>query len=323
MRETLPVTRRFFFFGAFACSLSCRRAKPLNGGRGSESLVSVRRAASYSEDLEAIVRSILVEHRVEARGKTVVLKPNLVEFEPGTPINTHPAFVASVMRAFQAEGAATVRIAEGPGHRRATFDMAESAGYFEAIPDFDRNFTDLNLDDVKLMQPGRPFSTRLSKLYLPKTIANADLVVSLPKMKTHHWAGATLSMKNLFGVIPGAVYGWPKNLLHWAGIPQSIATIHQLVPRQFSIVDGIEAMEGNGPILGRSKMTGVIVAGADPIHVDSTCCRIMGINPDRVEYLQLASTLHPPCTARQIGERIEAVQTRFELPHGFESLRLS
>lgn len=251
------------------------------------------------------------------------MKPNLVEFAPGTPINTNAALVASVRRALLAEGAASVHVAEGPGHRRATFDMAESAGYFDAIPAFDRNFTDLNLDDVKLVGPPRRFSARLSELYLPVTILNADLVVSLPKMKTHHWVGATLSMKNLFGVIPGAVYGWPKNLLHWAGIPQSIATIHQLVPRQFSIVDGIEAMEGNGPILGRSKMAGVIVAGADPIQVDSTCCRIMGINPERVEYLRLASTLHPPSTARQIGERIETVQTRFELPHSFDGLRLS
>jgi uncharacterized protein (DUF362 family) len=321
MLETLPVTRRFFFFGAFACPVACRRVQ--NQSSRIESLVSIRRAASYSEDLEAIVRAILIEHRIGVRDKTVVLKPNLVEFAPGTPINTHPLFVASVQRAFLAEGAAAVRIAEGPGHRRATFDMAESAGYFEVVPHFDQNFTDLNLDDVKLAQPTRPFSAQLSKLYLPKTILNADLVVSLPKMKTHHWAGATLSMKNLFGIIPGAVYGWPKNPLHWAGIPQSIATIHQLVPRQFSLVDGIEAMEGNGPILGRSKMTGVIVAGADPIQVDSTCCRIMGINPDRIEYLQLASTLHPPSIARQIGERIESVQSRFELPSGFENLRLS
>jgi uncharacterized protein (DUF362 family) len=321
MLEKSPITRRFFFLGALGCSAACRRSF-LRANRA-EALVSIRRATSYQQDLEAIVRSILVEHRVNIRGKTIVLKPNLVEFAPGSPINTHPAFVASVMRAFQAEGAASVHLAEGPGHRRATFDMAESAGYFEAIPRFDQNFTDLNLDNVKLVRPARPFSAHLAELYLPVTVLNADLVVSLPKMKTHHWAGATLSMKNLFGVIPGAVYGWPKNSLHWAGIPQSIATIHQLVPRQFSIVDGIEAMEGNGPILGRSKMTGVILAGADPIHVDSTCCRVMGINPERVEYLRLASTLHPPSTTRQIGERIESVQSRFELPSGFENLRLS
>ncbi|MFZ0590685.1 MAG: DUF362 domain-containing protein [Bryobacteraceae bacterium] len=321
MRDNLPLTRRFFFLGALASSLACDRTR--RSSSRTESLVSIRRAGSYQQDLDSIVRSILVEHRVPVRGKTIVIKPNLVEFAPGTPINTHPLFVASVQRALLAEGAAHVQVAEGPGHRRATFEMAESAGYFEAIPAFDGDFTDLNLDDVKLVRPARVFSTRLSELYLPATILNADLVVSLPKMKTHHWAGATLSMKNLFGIIPGAVYGWPKNLLHWAGIPQSIATIHQLVPRQFSIVDGIEAMEGNGPIVGRTKTMGVIVAGANPIQVDSTCCRIMGINPERVEYLRLASTLHPPSAAHQIGERIETVRNPFELPRGFDDLRLS
>ena len=48
----------------------------------------------------------------------------------------------------------------------------------------------------------------------------------MPKMKTHHWVGATLSMKNLFGVVPGGIYGWPKNVLHWSGLEESIADLH-------------------------------------------------------------------------------------------------
>ena len=77
------------------------------------------------------------------------------------------------------------------------------------------------------------FRIRLSKLdslYLPHTVLDCDLLVSVAKMKTHHWAGATLSMKNLFGLVPGAVYGWPKNVLHWAGIPESIVDLHHLFP---------------------------------------------------------------------------------------------
>ncbi len=139
MGESLPMTRRFFFFGAFACSV-LHADRSLRRSSRTESLVSIRRATSYQQDLDAILRSILVEHLVPVRGKTVVIKPNLVEFAPGTPINTHPVFVASVRRALLAEGAAYVQVAEGPGHRRATFDMAESAGYFEAISDFDRDF---------------------------------------------------------------------------------------------------------------------------------------------------------------------------------------
>ena len=117
---------------------------------------------------------------------------------------------------------------------------------------FEANFVDLNLDDVSLVRIAAPFST-LQSLYLPHTVLGADLLVSLPKMKTHHWAGATLSMKNLFGIVPGAVYGWPKNVLHWAGIDQSIADLHFAFPKQFCLVDGIEGMEGNGPIQGTAK----------------------------------------------------------------------
>jgi uncharacterized protein (DUF362 family) len=65
----------------------------------------------------------------------------------------------------------------------------------------------------------------------------------MPKVKTHHWAGVTLSMKNLFGVVPGVAYGWPKNLLHWKGIDRSILDINAAVPAHFVIADGIIGME--------------------------------------------------------------------------------
>jgi uncharacterized protein (DUF362 family) len=319
MPDFAPITRRYFFLGTFAVGAACRRKPSAAFTRTAP--VSIRRAASYQADLETTVRSILTEHRVAVKGKRVVLKPNLVEFEPKAPINTHPVFVRAVANAFRAAGAASVRIAEGPGHRRATLDLADSAGYFREYPSFENTFTDLNLDDVQLVRPPRPFSPRLASLYLPKTILGADLVVSLPKMKTHHWVGVTLSMKNFFGIVPGAVYGWPKNFLHWAGIPESIATLQQVVPRQFCIVDGIDGMEGNGPILGTRKPAGVIVAGADPVAVDSTCCRIMQVDPAKVDYIRLATNV--PTQAKQIAENIKSVQAPFALPPGFAELRLT
>ncbi len=96
-------------------------------------------------------------------------------------------------------------------------------------------------------------------------------------------------MKNLFGVVPGGVYGWPKNVLHWAGIPECIADLHSLFPKAFAIVDGIVGMEGNGPIQGTPRTAGVVIAGASPVAVDATCCRIMGLDPTRIRYLQLAA----------------------------------
>jgi uncharacterized protein (DUF362 family) len=248
------------------------------------------------------------------RGKRVVLKPNLVEFDPHTSINTHPMVVHAAFEAFRRLGAAEVKIAEGPGHRRATLDLAEAAGYFSTVPKFENLFTDLNLDNVAKRAIRQPVS-QLKELYLPQTVLDCDLLVSLPKMKTHHWAGATLSMKNLFGLVPGGVYGWPKNVLHWAGIPESIVDLHHLFPRQFAIVDGIVGMEGNGPIQGTPKNSGVLVAGRDVVAVDATCCRIMGIDAQKIDYLRIARGEENlvESSFRQLGEPVSAVRTPFEL----------
>ena len=308
------MTRRYFFFGSFALTIGCsRRVQNLRPSHR----VSIVRASSYSVELEALIRKVLLEHKVSILGKRIVLKPNLVEFNPAVPINTNPAFVTAVTSAFESLGAASVQIAEGPGHRRMTLDMAEAAGYFGSISNFENRFIDLNLDEVTKVQLRNPFSS-LKELYLPHTVLGCDLLVSLPKMKTHHWAGATLAMKNLFGVVPGGVYGWPKNVLHWAGINECIADLHNLFPRQFCIVDGIEGMEGNGPILGTTKKAGVIVAGAHPPSVDATCCQIMQIDPTKVGYLNLVG--QPKL--EQIGETVTSVQTKFKLLPELRRFRL-
>ena len=278
------------------------------------SRVSIVKAPAYDMRVYDTVYRLVAEHNPDVRGKRIVLKPNLVEFDASTAINTHPMIVHAAYEAFHRLGAADVRIAEGPGHRRGTLDLADAAGYFSTVPKFEEAFTDLNLDDVAKRVIPEPLS-QLKSLYLPHTVLDCDLLVSLPKMKTHHWTGATLAMKNLFGLVPGGVYGWPKNVLHWAGLQQSIVDLHHLFPRQFTIVDGIVGMEGNGPIQGTPKHAGVLVAGTDVVGVDATCCRTMGINPKSIEYLTLARGAENLGEAafRQIGEPVSAVQTDFRL----------
>src|ERR1035438_3103349 len=157
--------------------------------------VSILKVPAYDQTVYDTVHRLLLEHLGSVRGRNILLKPNLVEFEPASSINTHPILVHAACEAFRAMGAATVRIAEGPGHRRNTLDLAEAAGYFHTVPDFEDRFVDLNLDEVRSEEHTSELQS-LRKLYLPNSALGADLLVSMPKMKTHHWVGATLSMKN-------------------------------------------------------------------------------------------------------------------------------
>jgi uncharacterized protein (DUF362 family) len=284
--------------------------------------VFILRAESYGKELASEIRRAVEAAGIAVRGKHVVLKPNLVEFSRATAINTHPVFVAAVMETLLSLGAAEVRIAEGPGHRRDTWTLAEEAGYFEAIPRFEDLFVDLNRDDVERVGELGEWGP----LWAPKTLLAADLIVSLPKLKTHHWAGATLSMKNLFGAVPGSLYGWPKNVLHQYGIDPSIVKLAETyAAKTVAIVDGIVGMEGDGPIRGKPRQAGVIVAGANLPAVDATCCRLMGIDPARVRSLEMTQHLGPigEQWIEQRGEHPDALRQDFELIPMWSFLRAS
>jgi uncharacterized protein (DUF362 family) len=131
-------------------------------------------------------------------------------------------------------------------------------------------------------------------------------------------------MKNLFGVVPGAVYGWPKNLLHLRGIDQSILDLTATVRPGLAIVDAVVGMEGDGPIMGQAKPVGAILMGADVVAVDATAARVMAIRPERVTYLA-HSWKHLGNIARDKielrGESLERFTTPFQLLDSFKQLR--
>ena len=95
--------------------------------------------------------------------------------------------------------------------------------------------------------------------------------------------------KNMFGVVTGSRYGWPKNVLHWKGIHRSILDICATVPIHFVIADGVIAMEGNGPLHGTHRHLGKIVLANDPVAADFVCARLMGLNPSLIWHLDRAS----------------------------------
>jgi uncharacterized protein (DUF362 family) len=287
------------------------------------SRVAIRRAAAYEADLESLLFETLSEFDLPVRDKTVLLKPNFVEPDARGIINTHPAVVGAARESFLRLGARAVLIGEGPGHERDTEGILEIIRLRDYVTPLAETFVDLNMDEVERVRT-RTRASRLKELYLPKTILRADFVVSMPKLKTHHWAGVTLSLKNMFGIVPGNCYGWPKNALHWAGLTRSILDINSTVRPDFAIVDGIIGMEGNGPIQGTPKGAGVLVMGDDPVAVDGTCARIMGLAPERINYLAQAGLLlgHlKPEKIGQLGESIDSVRVPFEVLPAFRQMK--
>ena len=288
-----------------------------------QSRVAIRRSLSYRSDIAAVLHETLREFDLPLHGKTVLLKPNFVGSDPLGMTNTHPAVVGAAREAFLRLGASIVLIGEGPALERDTQAVLESILLREYADHLSQIFVDLNIDDVESVTL-RTHASRLSKLYLPKTVLGVDFLVSMPKMKTHHWAGVTLSLKNMFGAVPGSCYGWPKNVLHWAGIDRAILDINAAIRPDFAIVDGIVGMEGNGPIQGVSKPCGVLVLGDDPVAVDATCARIMGLLPEKIGYIARAATLlgHiQPEKIQQIGEGISSTSTPFAVLKAFDHLR--
>lgn len=276
----------------------------------SRSAVTLRKVSSYSYDLAGALLEGLRSSGVEVSGKRILLKPNLAGFTTDEFTNTHVSVVAAAFAAFQELGAAEVRIGDAPEFHRDTYALAEAAGYRDRIPNFDDVFVDLNGDDVSPVEG----LSGTSEFYLPVTALRADLVVSIAKMKTDSNFGAALSMTNLFGLIPGAVYGWPQERARGLGTTKAATELVRIFSRSYAIVDGIWGMEGDGPLDGTAKAAGVIAMGTDLTAVDATCCRVMGLDPTGIQYLKLAADRRgviEEARIDQLGASIHDVQTKF------------
>ena len=325
----MSFTRRDFLIGSTALAAGTTVTAPFllpryhSDQRPKRSRVAILHARQYSQQLDQILAAGLRLFPINVRGKTVLLKPNLVDYMPGYAINTDPLLVLAAAESFRRLGAKSVLVAEGPGHQRDTQLVLSQSGYAQCLRDEKIRFIDLNRDAL-IRTPLRASYTGMKDLWLPRTVREADFLVSMPKIKTHHWSGVTLSMKNMFGVVPGARYGWPKNILHWKGIQESILDLCATVPVHFVIADGIVAMEGNGPLNGTARTLGKIVLADDPVAADATCARLMGFEPDRAVHLCEGSRFlgnSSPALIDQTGESPTMPTPPFDIVSEFQHLR--
>ena len=327
----MSISRRDLLIGSAAVAAGVSASLPFfkpqyhEVRRATRSRVAILHVEKYSQTLFDILLAGMRLFPLNVRGKNVVLKPNLVDYAPGNAINTDPLLVVAAAECFRRLDAKQVVVGEGPGHQRDTRLVLSESGYEPILRDNGIRFIDLNRDELVRVNLGASY-TRLKRLWLPRTVVEADLLVSMPKVKTHHWSGVTLSMKNMFGVVPGAKYGWPKNILHWKGIQESILDVCATVPVHFVIADAIVAMEGNGPLNGHPRPLNRIVLADDPVAADATCARLMGLDPTRITHIRIgAQFLGNSSTERidQLAEPVCAPANPFEMVPEFQHLRVT
>src|SRR6266540_402648 len=132
-----------------AAGCSRRPYDPRRFSKPDRSPVALLSAPSYDVDFSDLIGHGLRELSVDVRGRRVFLKPNMVEYEPGTAINTNPLVVIGAAMAFKTAGAAEVTVGEGPGHRRDTDYLVTRTGLYEHLREHRIRFIDLNQDDVQ------------------------------------------------------------------------------------------------------------------------------------------------------------------------------
>jgi len=323
------MTRRSVLGGSLAIAAGAAASLPFlvprydRDRRPQRSRVAILPVGEYSEKLEGLLSEGLKLFHLRVAGKSILLKPNLVDYIPGAEINTHPLLVIAAVECFRRLGAKRVIVAEGPGHQRDTQLVLRATGLEQQLKEQRIPFVDLNRDQVAKV-PLRADYSRLKHLWVPHTVLEAYLIVSMPKVKTHHWGGVTLGMKNMFGVVPGVKYGWPKNLLHWHGIQQSIVDLVATVPIHFVIADAIVCMEGNGPLAGTARRLDRIVLSDDPVAADATCARMMGLVPERVPHIEETAKFlgnAAPERIDQLGALVVPPPAPFQTVQEFEDLR--
>ena len=208
-------------------------------------------------------------------GTKVLIKPNLLSpARPDQAITTHPMLIRAVAEYALGKGA---RVSVSDSSAVGSFDkVITSNGIRDALEGLDLNLAPL-LDSVKV-ETGRKFSI----IELSREVIEADIVINLPKLKTHAQMGLTLAVKNLFG----CVVGLRKPEWHFrvgedkALFAELLATIYMQIKPSINLMDAILAMEGQGPgTRGTPREVGFLIGGTDALDLDKAACRLVGMDP--------------------------------------------
>jgi len=294
-------------------------ANEANGATTGRKTVSIAGCDDYRKDsiIRAVKETLEPFGGIDAfvkPGQRVLLKPNLLSAKsPERAITTHPILVEVVADEVKRAGAVPF-IADSPGGAiRGIKRVWENTGMREMA---ERNSVEL----VNLEASGTgEISFGKYTFYIAKPVLEADVIINLPKLKTHSLTLLTCAVKNMFGVIPGFRKGemhklYPKP----AEFADMLVHLYKLVTPSLNIVDAVIGMEGNGPSAGRPYKLGIIMAGDDAVAIDAVAASIIGFEEGMIDTTRIASSLNLGIGELEridiVGEKPEVRDGSFSLP---------
>ena len=247
-----------------------------------------------------------------ARGKKVWLKPNLLGlFQPEQHATTHPSLVRELVKVFSAAGA-EVLVGDNPGIGGYGLNekVARRTGILAAADGCYRNAA-LKPKEIEVR------SRFFSRMVVSEEMLSADLLINLPKLKTHSLTIFTGAIKNMFGLLIGGCKGQThRQAPRIQQFGEALVDLYQIRPPELTIMDGIVAMEGNGPSGGKLRPLGKIIASRNAVAADLAAAALIGAEPKMVHHLRVARErgLGPNSLAEVelVGELKPAA--RFQLP---------
>lgn len=255
--------------------------------------VAVVRCASYDRAAiqEAVNNALTLTggaQRFIRPGCRVLIKPNLiVPVGPDIPAQTHPEVIYAVAEWIKQAGAIPL-VGDSPawGSVRACLSALG----------VDRRLESLGAQIVPLNRPVRMTIEGVS-VGVSRAALEADAIINLPKLKAHQQLGATFAFKNMYGCVPGkekAYWHFAKGRCY-TSFCRILVGLHQTLSPAVNLIDGVVAMEGQGPIRGTARSLGVLVAGTDAAACEHICCRLIGFDPATLPILQTARAMHVGC----------------------------
>ena len=247
--------------------------------------VSIVRCGTYelTEVEAAVSQACDAAGFPDVAGKTVLFKPNiLMGAEPEKAVSTHPSLLRAAIRYAKSRGAARVLVGESPGFQVGNAAFRKS-GLLDAAADEGAEWVDF----LQAVQVENPEGKLVKNFTIARAAMEADVLVSLCKLKNHSFQYFTGAMKNLFGCVPGLQkpqfhMRFPERAL----FGQMITDLNLALKCEFSLMDAVVGMEGPGPAAGSPRHIGAILASRDPLALDRSACRIIGLDPSHVAYLE-------------------------------------